>query len=732
MTPPRALRRKWILPLLLLLAVAACTSKTPQTPPAPQTIAAVKLVIGEDGLYSLSLDALRNTGLAVTDAAGLSLSVDGRPVALERVGEDEQAAVRFYGRANRRPGQSYRNVYRLAAGQGSAAAQPAPPPADANLTDTGWVTVRAEEQKRYLPDAEPGGDRWFWTSLFAPADFEIPFAIVDPLPAEGLLRLRLWAESMAPVNPDHRIILTMNDVALGETTWDGRGTHLVELPLPAGLLKPGENRLKLTAPGDTGAPADSVLVDWAEVTYQRPLVAGAAPLEFGGQASGFRVALTAGRLQPDDLAVWDVTDPAQPQPLTGYAIADGALRFGSDGTARRYVVALKDGLLQPASIAGVAPGSLPGWPGGADVIVVTAPEFREALQPLIAAREKAGLRVAVLDAAAVYDAFSRSRPDPSAIRDLVQYARANWSAPAPAYLLLVGDASYDPSGYLAGAEKDIIPAQFIATTYTGWTASDVWYALPPTVFEGDGITLKAGDAAPSLKPVMAVGRLPAQTSEQVRAMVAKTLAYEQGNAAAGWRRQAILPADNDDPDFLVEAQAFGARLTGFQAEVAPVTGDGSAARTAVLGAFDAGVGLMGYTGHGSVTLWAQEGILKVEDVPALKNGDRLPVVFTVTCLSGFFVHPSTVSLGEALVRHAGGGAVAALVPSGAALLADQRPLSQALADALAIRPGGQDNAARLGDAVLQAQTSVTDQTAGVREVLLTFNLLGDPTLELRR
>ena len=313
-----------------------------------------------------------------------------------------------------------------------------------------------------------------------------------------------------------------------------------------------------------------------------------------------------------------------------------------------------------------------------------------------------------------------------------QYARANWAAPAPAYLLLAGDASYDPSGYLDGPENDIIPSQFVATTYTGWTASDVWYALPAAAFEDDGITLKTGDAAAPLKPIIAVGRLPAQTPEQLAAMVSKTLAYERDGAPTEWQRKAILPVDNDDPNFLSEAQAFGSRLTGYQAEVAPIMGDGSAARAAVLDAFDSGIGLIGYTGHGSVTLWAQEGILKVEDVPDLKNHDRLPIVFTVTCLSGFFVHPSTVSLGEALVRHAEGGAVAALVPSGAALLADQSPLSQALADALALGPGSEGDAIRLGDAVLQAQTSLTDQTEGMREVLLTFNLLGDPTLELQR
>jgi hypothetical protein len=215
-------------------------------------------------------------------------------------------------------------------------------------------------------------------------------------------------------------------------------------------------------------------------------------------------------------------------------------------------------------------------------------------------------------------------------------------------------------------------------------------------------------------------------------MVSKILTHERGDASAAWRHKALLPADNDDPDFLIEAEAFRSRLSGYDTEVAPVVGDGNRARTAVLDAFSSGIGLMGYTGHGSVTLWAQEGILTVEDVRGLRNADRLPIVFTATCLSGFFVHPSTVSLGEALVRSPQGGAVAALVPSGAALLEDQRHLSRALADALALPSTAESDDVRLGDAVLEAQSALPAQSAGLQEVLMTFNLLGDPAMPLRR
>jgi hypothetical protein len=105
----------------------------------------------------------------------------------------------------------------------------------------------------------------------------------------------------------------------------------------------------------------------------------------------------------------------------------------------------------------------------------------------------------------------------------------------------------------------------------------------------------------------------------------------------------------------------------------------------------------------------------------------LPIVLTVTCLSGFFQHPNTPSLGEVLLRDKNGGAVAALVPSSAALLEDQRFLAEGLARGLAAgHAGGQS----LGEVILQAQTGLPD-TPGVREFLLTFNLLGDPTLRLR-
>ena len=317
----------------------------------------------------------------------------------------------------------------------------------------------------------------------------------------------------------------------------------------SGVLRGGDNQLVIHAPGDTGAPADSVFLDWAEISYGRELVADSPELVFQGMAPGYAV-----RAKEAPAALWDITDPARPVALKDYKLENDVVRFSApaDGVSRRFALATKAGLHRPAAITAVPEPGSPGveklrnWPGGADLIVITAPQFRDALEPLIKAREAQGLRVAVIDVGEIYDAFSYGRADPEAIRALVQQAIGKWMPPTPRYLLLAGDASYDPRGYLKagdkGAESDLVPTELVDTDVTGWTASDVWYTLPTgTALDPYG--------HPSARPALAVGRLPAQTAEQMTAMVAKILAYENGDASAPWRRQAFFAADNDEPGF---------------------------------------------------------------------------------------------------------------------------------------------------------------------------------------
>ncbi len=618
----------------------------------------MKLGVEADGWYQVSARRLTQVGfdLAAGPREAIRLSVGGRPAPFDWVGKGQDLAIRFRGLRLSPDSYTPRNVYWLRRETTPVAPSPnadAPQPTATliNQTATVTATVHLEQDLQYDPQANILSDRWYWQTIFAPAKVELAFDAPGVQAAPGQLAIYLIAKSSARVNPDHRLLAFINGSLVSDAAWDGATPHQISAAIPAGLLKTKGNQLVIQAPGDTGAEVDSVQLHWAEIAYARA----------------------------SEDAVAETTAPRE-----------------------------------PATIEPGAASPLPDWPGGADLVIVTVPQFRAALAPLVEARTKQGLRVAVLDVEQVYDAFSYGRTDPQAIQALMRYARQKWTAPAPRYLLLAGDASYDPQGFKKGSEVDLVPTHVVYTTFSGWTGSDVWYALPDD-----------GDTTP---PAFAVGRFPAQKPEQLAAMIRKTLAYEAQTGDLGWRSSAVVVADNDDAGFAEEMKSFASHLAGYQSRQVTIESDGTNARTALQDAFKAGAGLVGYFGHGSVTLWAQEKVFDVTEAAKLGNKDRLPIVFTVTCLSGFFEDPVTASLGETLMRNADGGAVAALVPSSAAVLPDQKLLAEGLAAALV----AQATPRSLGDIVHAAQLSLPQQVGGVRDILLTFNLLGDPTLQIKR
>jgi hypothetical protein len=184
-------------------------------------------------------------------------------------------------------------------------------------------------------------------------------------------------------------------------------------------------------------------------------------------------------------------------------------------------------------------------------------------------------------------------------------------------------------------------------------------------------------------------------------------------------------ADNDEAGFVERAKTLAGGLAGYDSQVVTVDKEG-AAHAALQRAFAEGAGLISYLGHGSLSLWAQEKILTVEEVTRLANKDRLPLVLTLTCLSGFFQHPTTASLGEALLRAPNGGAAAVIAPTSASTLDQQSVLADGLAKMLST-----PDVKTIGDALLGAQSHLVGSPGGTNEILLTYNLLGDPSMPIR-
>jgi hypothetical protein len=395
------------------------------------------------------------------------------------------------------------------------------------------------------------------------------------------------------------------------------------------------------------------------------------------------------------------------------------------------------------------PDPLPAVPlpvdlAGAGLLIITHPAFRPALDPLIAAHTRLGRRVAVVDVQAAYDAFSFGERDPEAIRSLIRQTR-------PTAVLLVG-AGTTALRQEAPARPTFIPPYLIRSAQDGETACDTCYTR-----------LNDGDPTAQLLPDIPIGRFPVTTLAEAQTLVAKTVTYLTAPPAGAWQSQALFLADNDyqadgTPDgaesFVQTAETGitvlprGIRVSRFyyapdRAPEDAYDSDVGRLRCRLFRAIDGGskydshcaqnppgaetgAALFVYVGHGSPWQWAYTApdaptsyLWYLYDADARKNGSRLPILLTMTCLSGDFANPVLQANDERLLLWPNGGVVASLSSSGEGVnTGHARLLRGMLARLYAVAGDRTLGAAHL--AGLEALQGATPDLA------FAFSLLGDP------
>jgi hypothetical protein len=340
---------------------------------------------------------------------------------------------------------------------------------------------------------------------------------------------------------------------------------------------------------------------------------------------------------------------------------------------------------------------------GADLLIVTTDALAPALEPLVAARQAEGLRVAVVPVAEIYDEFGAGAASPESIQAFVAYAHETWQTPQPRYLFLVGDATSDYQNYLGLAPANIVPAPMVAVSYSGETASDARLA------DVDGDT----------RPDLAVGRWPVDSATAVESLVARTLAYEGGTAVP----QILFAADATESQFADMAgrlaQTSGLDETQINLLIGPTAEE-------VVARWNDGAWLASYIGHGSLAQWGKDNVLTLDAVDELQNSTP-PIVVQLTCLTGLFTQPEQTSLTEVMLTH-DNGPVLTVAATSLTLSTSQEPFAAALLTQL-----NDPAVARIGDAFQTAKLALPgDTSADLREISDTFTLFGDPSAHIVR
>ena len=343
---------------------------------------------------------------------------------------------------------------------------------------------------------------------------------------------------------------------------------------------------------------------------------------------------------------------------------------------------------------------------GADVVILSHPDFVAALEPLVQLRESEGHHVLVATTDQVYDTYSYGERSPFAIQNFLKDAATRWKL-KPQAILLVGDASFDPRNYLGLGDFDFVPTRMIETAAFK-TASDDWF----TDFESTGYG------------TIPTGRLPVQTLADTQLVVGKIVNYEKGAEAGAWNGQALLGRGPETQTPISRLPLFpAAAILPNSLTVSELLADGqdpATFRTQLLAALNNGSLIVDYQGHGAEQQWSFVNFFNTDDAAALTNGGRLPVYLLMDCLNGFFQDVYAQSLAESVLLAPNGGGVAVWASSGFTEQAPQTSMNQAFLAQLATHPGEP-----IGQLILQAKSGTTDN-----DVRRTWVLFGDPAMKL--
>ncbi|MEW6442405.1 MAG: C25 family cysteine peptidase [bacterium] len=689
----------------------------------------LRIEVREEGIYRISHEDLAAAGFDTSSIYPWTLRLYnmGQEVAIQVVCRSgwwrfvPGDYIEFYARGVDTPFTDT-NVYWLSVrpGAGKRVAQ-----IDGHVTGQGEPVESFRETMRFQEnhtfwEATPGApqaDAWFWEKVTAPASrdysLELPSAVPDPNGA--VVRVAFQGRSTAAPHPNHHTTVALNSARIAEDFWDGDIAYVQEASVPAELVQDGPNTLTLGLPGDSGAPVDIVYPDWFEVEYTRALEALDDALRFSLAATGL-VQAEVSNLGGPDVRIYDVTDSLNVKEIVNSSVeAEGEgyrATFEDELNGTKSYLALTAGrTARPAGISCWKPPHLKSSQNGADWLLITPRELVPSTWPLLLLRWSQGLRVRVVSVEDIYNTFSHGLTDPQAIRDFLRCAYESWTPPAPAYVLLLGDASTDYRDFMATGKKSRVPVHLTVTSGLGLTPDDNWYAC----IDGD-----------DLLPDLFIGRVPAATSQAAAQAVWKTFLYE----ALPWPVPpgALFAADDNEMTFESLNESLASFLPpGFETDRIYLRLYGSVddATADILSSLNRGRLIATYTGHGAVTNWAGEYLFESPDVALLDNREHLPFVLTLDCLNGYFSHFSYYCLAEELVAAPFKGAVACFSPSGLGYTWEHEILSRRLFSA--IFEGGNR---LLGPAAAGSKIAAYGEGAS-EDLLTTFTLLGDPALSLK-
>lgn len=663
----------------------------------------IRIEVSEDGIYRITSPDLISMGVPVDKIPSRTFRLFNRnreiPIYISNsqrnnLGSDD--FLLFYGRHLRADSSKYEqfsntNVYWLTWGKsaGSRVAEISgelqkslTDYANSNLKKANQfhdtVHFEVDTDIRYLgnvedapaeelfdpPDANISLDNWYWG--FVGEKELTTYQITVPSPAaSGIARMQIsftGLSSLDSINNDHQVRILLNNNPAGKNnvaTWDGQRSYLFTSDtFNVTQLKPGLNSISFLCL--SRGYIDRSALNWIRLEYDRNYQPIDDRIEFKNSTEGIgeRVEYHLTGFTSDQLELWDID---QNRFFTGFSVFKGSgnqrntftIAFQDSVNQRTtYLAQTKSHRLTPSLMI---PDTIrTDWDklAGYQYIAISVDSFKTELEPLLEFHNSRGLPAAFVSIDDIYNYFSDGIRDPRSIRAFIQYLFSISGSKPPRFLLLGGDTSHDLDK--KNRNRNIIPTWLSRVPGWGPAADDGYFA---TVWGNDNF------------PDLYVGRFPAQDRNQMRFMVEKTIRYIKTPQRGFWRDNMLLLGGGEaeftrfNEEVTREIIRQKMNITCIEADSGSrFYKDGSVASKIIADKINTGVFLINFNGHGGGNIWSDNNFFGYKDLSRLYNGQwgssgHLPIVFSFTCLTGFFESVFYRSLGEEFLRNSQHGCI---------------------------------------------------------------------------
>ena len=579
-----------------------------------------------------------------------------------------------------------------------------------------YIQTKVVEDNLYYDYLSPSKtDPWHYGQVFGfsegdTAGTSVNFELEDLVGGTAELEVQVYGiVDVQSDGNDHHFVAKINSIEVGDQQFDGN--------IPSTLsvsevdVNNGTNNFQLFLRSIASTPFDAMGLNSIRLKYKRATNAQNDYLEGRFDAAQATVEALSDGFKAK---VYRLEEDGSVTRITRNKKRGSSISFNTNGVAADYVVVTNNGYKTP-SIEQINDQTDINS-GNAEYLIISHNAFIGAELDALVQLRQVDYSVKVVDVAQIYSQYGDQLPSADAIHAYVKFAAANLGT---RFVVLVGSDTYDYKQF-ASQSISFVPTKYAETPggllFIRQTPSDASYGD----LDADGI------------PDISVGRLSVRTQAELASVVEKIRDYQ---ARVGYAGRILIAADKEDvgngvsftedvADLIaaIPNEWAGSIRTDFKA--LPDVDGGQLAHDKIIAAINAGVSVAAYIGHSSQQQWSFSSppLFRANEIASLNNIDKPTLVTQWGCWNTYYVDPAGNSMADRFLVGGENGAVTVLGASTLTTADGERQLG------IELNKRMYEQGMTIGEAVIAAKKAFAVSNPDASDILLGWQIIGDPAL----